>query len=217
MTDFLDKYSVEPAKADSLAKINAAVKAELSAKKKVRTWQQEALMLFGASFGVFLVLAIAVLITGAARAEALPTRVVTVLPLLAASALCAFAALAPRRRMVRVAALLSAICAAVLLVVARSGVTSISTTPEWVCTALHVASAIVPIFAAVMFLRGTAPSPLRAAVAGLAMGTTGAMLGELVCEQGLRHVALFHLGAWAIVVAACLVLSRIVPPRSYAP
>jgi hypothetical protein len=217
MTDFLDKLKVEPAEPDALAKINAAVKSELAQKKPVRSWQQQALMLFGASFGVFVVVAIAVLLSGAARSEVLPSKVGTLLPMIAASALCAFAALAPRRRLIRIAAMFSALSAAVLLVVARAGVDRVSPTPEWVCTALHVAAAVVPIFAAVMILRGTAPSPLRAAVAGLAMGTTGAMLGELVCEQGLRHVAIFHLGAWAIVVAACVALSSVVRPRSYAP
>lgn len=215
MTDFLGKYSPEPADPEALNKIRASVSNELGL--PARSWKGQALMLFGASFGVFAIVAVVVLAIGQARAELLPTRLVTLFPLMATSALCAFAALAPRRRSIRIAAIFSALSSGVLLVVARSGVDRISATPEWVCTALHVAAAVVPVIAAVLLLRSTAPSPLRAAVAGLSMGTTGAMLGELVCEQGLRHVALFHLGAWAIVVALCLVVSRLVPPRSYAP
>lgn len=218
MTDFLKGYPPPPPpNADALAKIKAAVDVELAKKAPVRSWQREALMLWGAPFGVFVIVAVGLLISGALREGALASRLLTVLPLLAAAALCAFAALAPRRPGVRLVAVSAAVSSALLLVVARSGITAVSAVPEWVCTALHLASAIVPVLVAVLMLRGVAPSPLRAAVAGLAMGTTGAMLGELACGQGLRHVAVFHLGAWALVVLACIGFSRVVVPRSYAP
>lgn len=217
MTDLLKRYPPPAPDADALAKIQASVNAELGKKKPVRSWQREALMLWGAPFGVFLIVAAGLLVAGALREGTLASRLLTVLPLLSAAALCAFAALAPRRRSVRLIAVLAAATAALLLVVARGGITAVSATPEWVCTALHLASAIVPVLVAVWMLRGVAPSPMRAAVAGLAMGSTGAMLGELACGQGMRHVAVFHLGAWALVVLTCVVASRVVTPRSYAP
>lgn len=217
MSDLLGKYAPDPADDAALARVRAAVSAELSSKKPVRTWKSEALMMFGASFAQFLLVAVVVLMTGYARSEILPAKLLTVVPLLATAAFSSFAALAPRRRGIRIAAVFSALSAAVLLVSARAGIERLSPTPEWVCTALHISAAILPVVVATLLLRGTAPNPLRAAVAGLSMGTTGAMLGELVCEQGLRHVALYHLGAWVTVVLLCVIASRTMKPTSYAP
>jgi hypothetical protein len=69
----------------------------------------------------------------------------------------------------------------------------------------------------VVLLRGMAPSPLRSVVAGLAAGSTGAVVGELVCAQSAAHVALFHLTTWGAVGLAVVILSSTLSPRSYAP
>jgi hypothetical protein len=92
-----------------------------------------------------------------------------------------------------------------------------STLPEWVCTLSHVGVGLVPLVVAVTVLRGAAFRPLRALLAGLSVGTTGAFLGELACTQSWQHVVGYHLSAWAIAAVATLVVSLSLEPRSFAP
>ncbi|NOK14161.1 DUF1109 domain-containing protein, partial [Corallococcus exercitus] len=51
----------------------------------------------------------------------------------------------------------------------------------------------------------------------LAVGTVGAFVGELACEQGPGHVATYHLGAWALLTLMTWALSKRLKPRTYAP
>jgi hypothetical protein len=59
--------------------------------------------------------------------------------------------------------------------------------------------------------------PLRALVAGLSVGALGALVGELVCEQGPLHVLAFHLPAWAGAALAVTLLSPRLARSSHAP
>jgi hypothetical protein len=92
-----------------------------------------------------------------------------------------------------------------------------STTPEWVCTVSHLGLGAGPLGLMLAMLRKSALSAARTALAGLAVGATGAMLGELACEQSWVHVATFHLSAWLGLAVVAMLVARRLAPRSFAP
>ncbi|MBL8958017.1 MAG: DUF1109 domain-containing protein, partial [Myxococcaceae bacterium] len=63
----------------------------------------------------------------------------------------------------------------------------------------------------------SAPHPVRAALAGLAVGTCGALIGEVGCAQPWQHVLVYHLSAWLALMGACAVFARRLARSSYAP
>lgn len=133
--------------------------------------------------------------------------------------LCAFSAalaLAPGLRRAQLVALLAFGFASIALVLLRTG-QGASSTPEWVCTATHLGVGAVPLFIGLFALRRGGLRLFSGIALGVAAGTSGAMVGELGCARDSMHVLLFHVTAWAAVVAAGAALSVLVPPRSYAP
>jgi hypothetical protein len=149
-------------------------------------------------------------------AEVLRLHAPAMLPVLSALVLAAVAAFVPGARKARLAAAVLSASAAALLVLLRSASLA-STSPGWVCTVSHVGVAVVPGVVMLFALRRSAFTVLRAVVAGLAVGATGAFVGELVCEQGALHVLLFHLPAWAFSTAVVTFVSSRLKPRSFAP
>ena len=65
--------------------------------------------------------------------------------------------------------------------------------------------------------RSFAATSWRFLAAGLAVGATGALVGELACGRGWQHVALYHVSAWLLVAAVSLIVGRRRSPLSYAP
>ena len=49
------------------------------------------------------------------------------------------------------------------------------------------------------------------------MAATGAIAGELSCERGWMHVLVHHVGAGLVIMAACVLISRAIRPRTFAP
>jgi hypothetical protein len=131
-------------------------------------------------------------------------------------ALGSFAALAPRRLGQLIAGYVIAVIGLVGLVLLR-GEGHPSTTPEWVCTVSHLALGAGPLVLMLAMLRKSALGAARTALAGLAVGATGAMLGELACEQSFAHVAVWHLAAWIGLGVIALLVARRLVPRSFAP
>jgi hypothetical protein len=70
---------------------------------------------------------------------------------------------------------------------------------------------------ALLLLRKMAFNLSRAVVAGLAVGTTGALLGELMCGRNAAHIAVFHLASWVLASLAVVALSTRISRRSFAP
>ncbi|MFP2910482.1 DUF1109 domain-containing protein, partial [Pyxidicoccus sp. 3LFB2] len=189
---------------------------ELSLRRPVRRWRTQAAWLMGASGGLALVIGIVLGAVGAAPMELLMSRAHLMALLLVTCAVCTWGALSPRGRGLQRLGIVLAMVTAAMLVLAR-GTHTASTLPQWVCTLGHLGAGMVPLVVALVALRSAVFQPMRALVAGLAVGTTGAFLGELACAQGWRHVAGYHLLAWGLITVAALVISKSLKPRSYAP
>ncbi|RKH40669.1 DUF1109 family protein [Corallococcus sp. AB050B] len=195
----------------------AASREELALKRPVRGWRSQAVGVFAASSGLALAVTGVLLALGRTTGAVLTGRAPMLAMLLSTSAVCSWGALSPRGRPLRQVGVVMAGVSAVLLVLTRAAPRGPSTLPEWVCTVSHVAVALVPLVVALVALRSAAFDPLRATVAGLSVGTVGAFVGELACEQGPGHVATYHLAAWALMTLATWALSKRLKPRTYAP
>ncbi len=211
--------SIPPPNAPSsaaLAAVRAAMLAE-AAKPRV-TWRARTARVVLASLGLAAVIGVGALAVGQATTGTLNERWLTLAGLALVGPCLAWAAAAPGAKLARVGALLGATLVAGALVWARPAETAVpSSAPEWLCTVLHLAVAAPAAFFAVTLLRGMAPSTPRALAAGLGVGTTGALLGELLCERDAAHVAGYHLAAWLLAAFAVVVIARTVKTRSWAP
>lgn len=199
----------------ALARAKAAMLAE-TARPRLPRWQTSAAQVGGSLVGLLALITIAGLATGAISAEVLLLHVPAILPVLSALVLSTLVAFIPGARRARLVAGVLGVLAAGLLVLLRVA-SHPSTSPGWVCTASHVGVAVLPGVIAVLALRRAAYSPWRAALAGLAVGASGALVGELVCEQGPLHVLLFHVPAWALSTSVVALVSSKLKPRSFAP
>lgn len=106
----------------------------------------------------------------------------------------------------------------VLVVLARRHTAGADTAlPGWICSASHLAVGLVPLTLVVRRLRDITFSFRRAFTAGLALGVSAPLWGEVACERGLSHTLIHHVGSLVLLALACLILSRTGPRRSYAP
>jgi hypothetical protein len=77
-----------------------------------------------------------------------------------------------------------------------------------VCPASQLLVGLAPLAVVLRGLRGQAWSWRRGITAGLALGTTGAMWGQIACERDALHVALHHGGVWLALALCCAFLLR---------
>lgn len=208
---------VTPSDSVSMGRALLAARGELALKRPVRRWRTQAVGVFAASVGLVVVVTAVLLALGQVDASHLLRRSPVFGLLWVTAAVCAWGALAPSGRRVRLGGIALAMLSATVLVASRGEPHVAPTLPGWVCTASHFGVALIPLVVALLSLRGGAFLPLRAIVAGLCVGTTGALVGELACAQGWRHVAGYHLSAWALVAGVALAVSKSLKPHSYAP
>lgn len=205
-----------PLDAQARARVRAALLRE-TALPPPPGWRRSAVALAGTVLGLLLLLTVGGLLTGFIDPEVLHAHLVAIGPALAVAQLAAVAALMPGGAALRRASLALGASAAVLLVASRVEALRPATTPGWVCTASHVASAILPGLVALAALRRLAFDPVRSVAAGLSVGAVGALVGELVCQQGPLHVLVFHLPAWAFSILAVTFISIRLQRSSHAP
>jgi hypothetical protein len=203
--------------ADALQRALSAARQELASKKRVRRWWTQALWVFTSSVAMVGLTAVVLLVQEQVSLATLLSRAPLFGLVWFTGAVCAWGALSPRGQSLRIAGVVLSMSSAAALVLARGTSLVEPTLPPWVCTASHLAVGIGPLIVSLVALRTAAFRPLRALVAGLAVGTTGALVGELACAQGWQHVAGYHLTAWALIACVELVVSRSLEPRSFAP
>jgi len=199
--------------ASALERARRVARVELSRPRQ--TWRRNALLMIG---GAAAVTAVALAITFALGGWVphAGSQLAAVGLLLGVQLTGGYAAIAPRARTSRLAAVALAFGAVAAMLLLRGAGTP-SATPQWVCTVSHLGLAILPLGLLLVLMRNAAPNPSRALVGGLSVGTVGAVLGEVACGQGWRHVALYHLPAWVVVMALAWLGARVITPRSYAP
>lgn len=199
-----------------LAAARAAMLAETSRPRT--TWTTLALRTLTASLGLAGLIMSVMLISGAESPATLISRWLSVVVLVALAPLAILSGARPGALALRRATFVAGLAAAVTLVLTRPDVaTSVSTAPEWSCTAYHVLAALPAMAAAYFLMQSMAFSWSRATAVGLGVGTTGALLGELMCGRPAAHVAVFHLAAWALVTLGVVTLARLARRRSFAP
>jgi hypothetical protein len=203
---------VEPAER---LKLRAAAHAELT--QPMRVWRRDARNLVLAAWGLAAALTTVLMVTGNSSASLVLGRLATVIPLMGLAALAAWWAVAPGGRKARAVVVAASVVTMVALVVTR-GAGHPGSQPEWFCTVSHLTLGFGPLVLAMVTLRRTAPNVVRSLVAGLAMGTVGAISGEVGCDQGWQHVLVFHLAPWLMLTATSVfVMSRMKRRWSYAP
>jgi hypothetical protein len=201
---------------DPLSRARAAAMAELRRAPAATPWRREAARVAGAWVGVCLAAGAAAVAAALADRAQVLAQAPFLAALLALAGLGGVAALAPRSRALTWAVLAGAPATMAALAWAR-GAGLPSTTPEWVCSVSHVGLDVLPLLVGLWALGRAAWTWPRALVTGLAAGTAGAFLGELGCHQGMRHVLVHHVGAWLLITAACVAISRLRTPRTFAP
>lgn len=203
--------------AQALAAARAAMLAE--AARPRRSWRWRAGAVVAASLGVAVLVGLFALVTDPAAPAALAARWLTMALLGVLGPALAWSAARPGSPTPRRAAWALAALSGLALVFTRPAQAALgSSSPEWLCTVSHLAVAAPAALVALLFLLPhMAFDTGRSAAAGLSVGTTGALLGELLCARGAQHLALFHLSAWALAALAVVAASTRTRRRSYAP
>ncbi len=215
MATRLDELLQEPPN-DSRSAMRALLAAELK-KTPARSWKKDVFMVCAAIVGLTLSTVLVLIATGNSSLDAVSLRLPSFLGLLLIGCASAWLAFAPRpHRRLHFGFALGAV-GLVGIVLARGVTGSPATQPEWVCTVSHIGLGAGPLILALTLLRRAAPGVLRSAVAGLAVGSVGAAIGEVGCAQSWSHVLIFHCGAWLAVAAVSVLAGRLLKPRSFAP
>ncbi len=202
--------------ATALQRARASALAELHRTPVAPSWRVGAARVIAIVAAVTAIGAVFVAFTGGVAANLATARVPGIALLGIAQVTGLWAALAPRRSRAKIVAPLTAVFGAGAVLVVRASSAALDL-PGWICSLSHVATALLPLVAVVAGLRDAAWSPRRAVTAGLALGAAGPIWGEIACERGLAHVVLHHGGSWFVIAGACVVASRVLPRRSFAP
>lgn len=200
----------------ALERARAAALEELRRAPAAPSWRRAAVLSSATLVLTILVTVLVALATSLTGADHFISRVPWLVTLVVFGALASWAAIAPRAGAAR-PALVAVGLGLMAALVASRGTGLPSTAPGWVCSASHLGLDLLPLGVALAVLRQAAWRWSRAVVAGLGAGSVGALLGELACHQGAKHVLVHHVGAWLLATAACVAISRKLRPRTFAP
>jgi len=219
MRPSLDNLLSQPYPADpaTLGRALDVARQELARNRAVRRWRSQAVWVFTSTVAMVVLMASVLLALKRTELSVLLSRAPLFGLLWLTGAVCAWGALSPRGKRWRLGGVVLAVASAAALVFARGSVHVEPALPEWACTASQLAVGLGPLLVSLLALRGAVFRPMRALVAGLCVGTTGALVGELACGQGWQHVAGYHLSAWALLAVVEVGVSRSLKSRSFAP
>jgi hypothetical protein len=201
---------------EAITRAHAAALAELRGTPVATSWRRHAAVVAVVLAGIGVAAVAAAFLASLAGAADVVARAPMLAALLAVAVAGGVASQAPGARRWTAVATGGALVTMAWLVVSRGAGTP-SATAEWVCSVSHVAVGLLPLAVGLGSLRHSAWNRRRALATGLGAGTAGALLGELACHQGARHVLVHHVGAWLLVAIACVAISRRLRPRTFAP
>jgi hypothetical protein len=144
-------------------------------------------------------------------------RVPAILVLAVAQVVGLVAAIAPGRSRLGPMSWALAALGVLAVIARRDGAGPPAELPGWICSASHLAVGLIPLALVVRRLRDIAFDFRRAFTAGLALGVSAPLWGEIACERGRGHVVLHHLGALVLLATVCHLLARSGERRGYAP
>jgi hypothetical protein len=199
-----DEAALRAVRATALSALRAEPAAAVSWKRQAAT-----MTVLGLT-----VTALAALMTarlGGTAAGLLGARLPAVALLLVAQGFALWSAIAPGRWWGRKVAWGTAAIGAALLLYGRASAGAATPTSEatgWICSTSHLGVALFPAVMMLGLLRGISWSVPRALTAGLAIGISGLIWGEIACERSLGHVLLHHVGAMALIAIACAAVAK---------
>jgi hypothetical protein len=88
--------------------------------------------------------------------------------------------------------------------------------PGWICSLSQLGAGLAPLTLALFTLRDGAWSWRRGITAGLALGSSSAIWGEIACARGVLHVAVHHGGPCLLLLSLVLLVGRALPRRALA-
>lgn len=200
----------------AMARARAAALEELRRQPRAVPWRRHAIGI------VLAVLGTTALVLGLGswfsivEIDRLSGRLALVTLLVALQGLGVYAAIAPGKTLLRRLVAVLAVTAAVAIVATR-GVGASSGTPAIACSGSHLAVDLIPLGLVLFALRRFSWTLDRSLLAGAAAAATGAIAGELSCARGWSHVLIHHVGAGLLIAIACVVISRMRRPHSFAP
>jgi len=206
----------EAGSGSALGRARAAALAELRRQPVAVSWRREAIRTVLAVLGTTaLVIGVGAWVSIVEPGH-LGERLPQVALLVALQSLGVFAAIAPGGRTLRwTGALLAAVSVAAILVGRGAGLPR--AVPAIACSGSHLAVDLIPLGLVLYSLRRFSWSLGRATLAGAAVAATGALAGELSCQRGWLHALVHHVGACLLIVAAGVLISRVVRPQTFAP
>jgi hypothetical protein len=200
----------------ALDRARAAALDELRRVPRAVSWRREALGTMLAVIGsTALMLGIGASLS-IVEPHRLFARLVPLLLLIALQGLGVYCAIAPGAKLLRRLVAVLAVTAA-LAVVASRGAGASPATPAIACSASHLGVDLIPLGLVLLALRRFSWTLDRSLLAGAAAAATGAIAGELSCARGWSHALIHHVGAGLLIVVACVVISRLRRPHSFAP
>lgn len=191
--------------------VRQAALLELREGKPIVPWSEQWVWILSALFGGVFLVEIILVAVGQTEISVAASHWPALAMLAATLAISTIGAVRPKTTMVLPVVVFGFLAMAFL----RQNTNYQSASPEWLCTVSHLGADVLPFFFALKVLRDFAPNPKRTILMGLGAGVVGAMLGEMVCQRGPLHLAIYHLSAWAILTAAVTLAARWIKHRSF--
>jgi hypothetical protein len=196
-----------------LAASRAGALGALRAAPRARAWTRQATAITAFGLGATIAGALVTAAIAGHAGRLFDARLPVIALLLATQALALWAALrpGPGRWWGNGVSWTAAALGAGALLAGRTATGSglaLSDAGGWICSVSHLAVELAPAVVVLAALRRISWSLRRALTAGLAVGVSGLVWGEIACQRSWSHVVVHHFGALGLMVLACVLMSR---------